>query len=94
MLATFIISINFIFLIFQKNYENLVQSNILKIKQVSTEKGQELEEITNKLTTVRESQQRVQRRLEDTEQRPAGAMNAAVVNKEATFCLLYTSRCV
>ncbi|KAI0230677.1 hypothetical protein L0F63_007523, partial [Massospora cicadina] len=56
-----------------------------KIKEVSTEKGRELEEITNKLTTVRESQQRVQRRLEEMEQRPAGAMNAAVINKEATF---------
>ena len=41
--------------------------------------------MTNTLTTVRENQQRVQRRLEEIEQRPPVAMNGTNVSKEITF---------
>ena len=41
--------------------------------------------MTNTLTTVKENQLRVQRRLEEMEQRPAVAMNGNNGNKEITF---------
>ena len=61
------------------------QSAEENLNDVSTEKGRRLDEIASNLTTVREIQQRVQRRLEEMEQRPAVAVNGTSINKDATF---------
>ena len=60
-----------------------------KLNSVSIGKERRLDEMTNTLTTVKENQQRVQRRLEEIEQRSVATMSGNNGN-----CLLYTSRCV
>ena len=50
-----------------RNLKEAHQNAEEKLNDVSTEKGRRLDEIANNLTTVRESQQRVQRRLEEME---------------------------
>ena len=52
-----------------RNLKEAHQSAEEKLNDVSMEKGRRLDEIARNLTTVRESQQRVQRRLEEMEQR-------------------------
>lgn len=59
--------------------------NTDKINSVSVEKGKRLDEMATNLSSLKEDQQRVQRRLEEIEQRPAVAANGVNVNKELTF---------
>ena len=67
------------------NLQEAQTDTMEKINSVSIEKGKRLDEITTNLTTVRENQQRVQRRLEEMEMRPAVATNGLNMIKEVTF---------
>lgn len=68
-----------------RDLKEVQQDTVEKLNSVSVEKGRRLDEITSSLSTVKDDQQRVQRRLEEIEQRPAVVANGAVVNKELTF---------
>lgn len=56
-----------------------------KFESVSVEKRRKLEELNNSLTTVKETQERLQRRLNDLDVRPANRPAGVTVSKEITY---------
>lgn len=56
-----------------------------KIDAVSSEKGRRLDEVFNKLTQVTEHQERLQRRIENTEGRPSARSENCEVSKDITY---------